>query len=354
MAQEMHKFPSIEQLRHVIENVKHRAQWTGKEDENGDPIYDEEAVLPTLNFIGTVKLHGTNAAIVYTWNHLEVNYDVHAQSRTRIITPTSDNAGFAAFVATRNTEKILSDIMRAVVNEQDLGYTPEAVKVYGEWCGGNIQKGVAINGLDKMFVIFGIKIDKMWVSDSVLHKIVNEDEKIYNILHFPTYEMEVNFNEPKVAADKMGKLVEQVEKECPVGKEFDSIGVGEGIVWRCINKGYEGSKYWFKTKGDEHKSSGSKEKVAIAPEIVAAKEELVGILVTESRLRQGLDHLRENNLKFDRSSTGPYVKWVYEDVIKEELDTIMANGFEPKEISSMISNKARKWFFDKIDVDLGL
>ena len=26
--------------------------------------------------------------------------------------------------------------------------------IYGEWCGGNIQKGVAINGLNKMFVIF--------------------------------------------------------------------------------------------------------------------------------------------------------------------------------------------------------
>ena len=49
--------------------------------------------LPTLTFTGTVKVHGTNAAIVRLKDGT-----IYAQSRSRIITPTSDNAGFAAFV----------------------------------------------------------------------------------------------------------------------------------------------------------------------------------------------------------------------------------------------------------------
>ena len=60
----MIKFPSIEQFRNVIRHVKSKAQFVGK-DENGDPVYDQSIPLPTLQFCGTVKLHGTNAGIVY-------------------------------------------------------------------------------------------------------------------------------------------------------------------------------------------------------------------------------------------------------------------------------------------------
>lgn len=97
MEQKMYKFPEIEQFRNVIQQVNHRTRYVGK-TEDGDPIYDEGPVeMPTLKFRGTVKLHGTNAAIVYTWDMLKFEYVMHAQSRKNIITPMSDNAGFAAF-----------------------------------------------------------------------------------------------------------------------------------------------------------------------------------------------------------------------------------------------------------------
>ena len=32
------------------------------------------------------------------------------------------------------------------------------VTVFGEWCGKGIQKGVAINQLEKMFIIFELKL----------------------------------------------------------------------------------------------------------------------------------------------------------------------------------------------------
>jgi len=347
----MHKFPSIEQFRTVIRQVNHKARYRG-DDEDGNAIFDEtEGILPTLSFRGSVKLHGTNAAIVYTWNPLTFDYEFHAQSRKNVITPVKDNAGFAAFAHTTKTEELLANIMKAVGN---LGYTPELVRVYGEWCGGNIQKGVAINGLDKMFVIFAIKIDKTWLTDEQLGTVKNEEEKIYNILDYPTYRVEIDFNQPHESVNKMVELTEMIEKECPVGKAFGNVGIGEGLVWVCTEEGWTQSRYWFKTKGEKHQSSKTKTLVPVDTEKINNINALVDTFVTESRLNQGLEQLRMENLELSRKNLGTFLKWVYNDIVKEELDTIMDNGFEPKDLSGVISKKARTWFFDMENKVVGL
>ena len=51
------KFPSIEQYRNVVKNVKDRARYAGK-DENGNVIFKNDVVYPTIKFMSTVKLHG--------------------------------------------------------------------------------------------------------------------------------------------------------------------------------------------------------------------------------------------------------------------------------------------------------
>jgi hypothetical protein len=214
----VYKFPSIEQFRHAIKNVTYRARYAG-EDDNGEPIFND-IPLPTLTYRATVKLHGTNAGIVYVFNELTHEYEVQAQSRENIITPLKDNAGFATFTHSVNTEGLLAQVMKQVGN---IGYTPEVVRIYGEWCGGNIQKGVALNGLDKMFVIFAIKIDDEWLSHEVLKGIKSEGEKIYNILDYPVYDFDIDFNNPKEAADRIAEVVDRVEEECPVAKAFGRV-----------------------------------------------------------------------------------------------------------------------------------
>lgn len=348
MERKVHKFGSIEQFRTAIKEVTHKARFRGKE-ENGEPIY-EDCPLPTLSYHGTVKLHGTNAGMVWIWNELTHEYEFQAQSRKHILTPQKDNNGFAAFAHTVDTEAILAQVMK-VFNE---GYTPEIVKVFGEWCGGNIQKGVGLNKLDKMYVIFDVKIDNIRLDNEKLETIKLPDSKVYNILDYPTYDIEIDFNNPKEAAERMAKLVDEVEKECPVAKAFGSEGIGEGIVWRGVTEGYTESRFWFKTKGEEHQSSGTKEKVPVDIERVNSMNEMVDNFVTESRLLQGIDYLKEEGLGLERKNLGPYLKWVYNDILKEELDTIMGNGFEPKEISGTISNKARAWFFEKENEGLEL
>jgi len=351
MEQTMYKFPSIEQFRTVIHQVKHRATYTG-EDENGEPTFDLTKKVPTLEFRGTVKLHGTNAAIVYTWDMLKHDYNMHAQSRKNIITPTKDNAGFAAFAHTSNTEAILNKIEKEMGN--DMGYTPEVIRVYGEWCGGNIQKGVALNGLDKMFVIFAIKIDNLWLDDDKLSRIKLPEDKIYNILDYPTHTIKIDFNNPEQSQNELVELTNVIEAECPVGKSFGNSGVGEGIVWRCITEGWNKSRYWFKVKGEKHQSSKTKTLAPVDIERVNNMKELVSNLVTEGRLEQGLEQLRMENLDLTRKNLGPFLKWIVGDIVKEELDTIMGNGFEPKEIQGEISKVARTWFFEMEMKDVGL
>jgi len=343
MKEKVYKFPSIEHFRSVIREVNHRVRFRGT-TEDGDPIYDEsEGIMPTLTFRGSVKLHGTNASIVRFKNQ-HGNIKTQVQSRTNIITPLKDNAGFATFVTTVDINKLFDSVKR---NSGLSDY--KIIQVYGEWCGGNIQKGVALNELEKMFVIFAIKVDGIWLKDDELRNIKMPEQKVYNILDYPTYEINIDFNNVSESADIITKYVEDIEKECPVGKAFGKSGIGEGLVFVCTTEGWRESRFWFKAKGEKHQSSKTKNKVPIDIERVNNINQLVDGFLTESRLNQGIDVLIENHKEVSRKSTGDYLRWVYEDVVKEELDTITGNGFEPKDISSILSNKARKWFFDKID-----
>jgi hypothetical protein len=100
------------------------------------------------------------------------------------------------------------------------------------------------------------------------------------------------------------------------------------------------------------KGTKTKEKVAVDVERVNSLNELVDTVVTEARLTQGLDYLRQEGLTMERKNIGRFLKWLYDDVIKEELDTIVENGFEPKDISGKISEKGRNWFFAKENENL--
>lgn len=82
----------------------------------------------------TEKLDGTNACVVI----LE-NGSVHAQSRSRIITPEDDNYGFAKWVKSHETK---------LIETLGEGYH------YGEWWGQGIQRGY--NMKRKIFSLFNV------------------------------------------------------------------------------------------------------------------------------------------------------------------------------------------------------
>ncbi len=339
----MIKFPSISQFRNVIRNVQHQASYLGN-DANGEPMYNKHVNLPTLLFYGNVKLHGTNASVV---QKQATDFLVY-QSRERELSSESDNAGFCN--AMLNHEVFLDKLMNLIRYSENIENSTE-VAIYGEWCGGNIQQGVAINGLDKMFVIFAIGIgneeNRYWIrpSSSEFDKILNPNflpKPFYNINMFSSYTVEVDFNHPERAQNMFVELTLEVEEQCPAGKYFGITGIGEGLVWHCAEKDMASSDFVFKTKGEKHSASKVKTIAAVDVEKLAAMNSLVDFILTGNRLEQMVE-----GIEVDTKNIGEFIKKCMNDCVKEESDTITQNGYTTKEFCNAATKKAKLWFINK-------
>ena len=79
------KYPSIEQFRHFLKDANYFR--------NLDNV-DIAKQFEKIKLVGSVKIHGSNSAIVYDW----ATNDIYTQSRNRLLSLEEDNAGFAAYV----------------------------------------------------------------------------------------------------------------------------------------------------------------------------------------------------------------------------------------------------------------
>lgn len=322
-------YPEIGQFRNAIHQVIHKTRQTGV-DANGDPVYDHAKPLPTLTYEGTVKLHGTNAAICLDRTTGELWF----QSRENIITLEKDNAGFV-----RSFEgKDVRGWMDTIVTDA------KVVAVFGEWCGKGVQQNVAISELPKRFVVFGLKCDEVWLPLTA-QTLKSEALGIENINDFYKETVKIDFNFPQLSQNILASLTEKVEAECPFGKAHGVSGVGEGIVWRCTNYVYEDPIFSFKVKGEKHSVTKVKTLAAVDIEKVNSMREFAEKTVTENRCRQGVDKLREAGKKTDRTSLGDFLKWIQGDIEKEESDTAKASDIDLKAASGEITKIARNWFF---------
>ncbi len=344
----MIKFPSIEQFRTIVSNVLRHFNFVGL-DEAGEAIYDQTLPKPTLKFKGTVKLHGTNAAVSFSFGCSKEDSEYWAQSRENIITVENDNAGFAFFVESK--KEVFKEFAKQIDSLNLFDVRDNIVTIYGEWCGGNIQKGVGISNLPKSFFIFGVKVSPKaldaegnakpayWIP---YHYLKSPDDNIYNILDFPTYEIEIDFNMPQLVQNKLSELTLAVEEECPVAKAFGFSGIGEGIVWTTE---LNGTVHRFKVKGEKHSSSKVKTLANVNVEKLESIQAFVDYAVTESRFKQGLENVFPNEEPINVKKMGDLIRWVVTDITKEETDTLVENNLEPKDVNSQISGKVREMFF---------
>lgn len=333
----MRKFNSIESLRHVVKRVRGHAEYNGIE-------------IPTIPYVGTVKLHGTNAGIRIT------NGEIFPQSRERELSIESDNFGFAAFVLAR--KEWLLEFMR--FNELT------DATIYGEWIGKGIQKSVGISELPRHFVIFAVfnhntgryeKLDDLSISITDFDRAdQNLPTDFCMIDEISTYEVEINFNDPQPAADLITQYTLEVERKCPWAARFGIEGTGEGIVWvPAIEEFAQMPELWFKSKGLEHKQNFDKTKnVKVDVEKINEINALVDTIVPQWRLEQGIQWMLENNHIVDIKGIGTYIKWVNQDTVKEEQDTILASGIEWKQIAKVVTYRARKFYMDHLDREGGL
>lgn len=352
------KYPSTNQFSGAVKHVRDHCKY-------------HNLPLPTLKVSGSVKLHGTNAAIGFNEN------DVWFQSRENLITYEKDNAGFATW-GTQNLD-ILKEIYSIIVSENNLEH--DAFYIFGEWFGGNIQQGVALSqlnvkkfGIFKMiFVKFKTKIVKKLIDGVDIEEEVNADEtyeidpcnfhsRINTLLPnvvvidyiVPPVEVTIDFENPHLVQNQLLELVLGVEKECPVGKYFGFSGIGEGLVFSCNEVDWFPR---FKCKGELHSASKVKTVRELTSAEIASKAnsvEFVEYACTENRLKQGIDKLVEMGLTVDIKSMGAYLKWVGQDILKEEMDVLIESKIERGDVMPAIANKARNWFLNYLNSELGL
>jgi hypothetical protein len=342
----MNKFiaaASIGQLRDIVSHINRTTNFIGL-DENGEAIYDPSIKKPCLKFKGTVKLHGTFSSVCY--NSVS---GIWFQSKNNIITPIKDNAGFALFA---NTKKdIFKELISKLANQHDIDLTNNTISLGMEWVGKGIQRGVSISLMDKSAFIFGQakvtpfneELPAYWIGTN---KIDSIDDKIYNIENFKTYSIEVDFNQPLLAQNKIIDMTIEVENECPVAKEFGHLGIGEGIVFTHLNE--DGTRHIFKSKGEKHAGVSKVKTLKKVDDVKINKTIEVAEKVTPNwRLEQMMTETCDliNGGSVDRSKLGNYIRAVISDVMKEDLVVITDAGLEPSDVNKYISKIARDYFF---------
>jgi hypothetical protein len=350
-------YPSTPQFREIVGNVNRHNNFVGL-DENGDAIYDQSKPKPIIKFIGTVKLHGTNASVMYNDES-----GIWVQSRSNIITPEKDNAGFAWFVESK--KKFFQKLFNQIKEKYSINTTLNTIGIYSEWAGANIQKGVGICNIEKSCFIYGIKISPIteieeeqknnsayWVD---YYGFKDKENKIYNMLDFKTYEIDVDFNRPELSQNKIVEMTLEVENECPVAKEFGFLNtIGEGIVFTNIK---DGVRIFFKSKGEAHSATSKVKTLKVVDDEKINKCIEISEKVTPSwRLNQMVDETFDtiNGGQLDVKQMGSFIKAVINDVIKEDSDIISDAGLEIKEIAKYISEISRKFFFQRLNEDIGL
>lgn len=328
----MIQFPSIAQFKDVLQ------------DQRRQNLADR---LETIEFIGTVKLHGTNAAFVSDGK------TSHCQSRNRILTLENDNLGFCKF-ANENANVLELLAKKAFELVEPVHGIDGKIALFGEWCGGNIQKHVGLEQLPRMFVIFDALFvsnserKEHWLTHDVVAKILvepHDDQKIYNIYSFPTFSIAVDFANPGQVQPELNQKTLDVEKECPVTAAFGyKDQVGEGIVWRQKVYG-DREPLRFKTKGDKHSGRGvNKNPVLIVPAKLTSISDFCKHCLHDARLNQGLEYLTEQGLDHSMQHLGAFLSWINRDIVKEESNTLQANNLEWKDVAKVIGEKAKKWY----------
>jgi len=341
------KWPEIEGLHHIRKGMKVR--------QKNDP----EFTPPIVTYYAKVKLHGTNAGI-----QVLKDGTVRAQGRNHVLTLKDDNLGFASWV----TEN--QDYFKALAGPQDM-------VIYGEWCGRGIQKGVAIAQIDrKVLAVFAIQFglgrasrSRLLVDSSCIRRLLPEHPDLFVLPWHDTTGKVLNWNDKgalEVRAAEISMEVLKVEEADPwVSEVFGVDGTGEGLVLYPVSIFRDDdyvsqdladhigplidrdrfSELIFKAKGDKHKVVKQKRPAQVDPEVAKNAADFVELFLTDARLDQGVTEACGG--EFDPKRTGDFLKWIGQDVKKESAVELEAAGLEWKQVSKLVTDRARQWYTRK-------
>jgi len=348
-------YPKIESFKNFYKGFKQRRTFVGLEPDGKTPIF-EAAILPKIQLRGSVKLHGTNAAVAFQG----AEYWTQKRTQASRAGTIDGHFGFHAFV-NQNVDdiRLLVHHVRNVyqVDENDI------ITVYGEWCGPGVQKKVAISQLPtKMFFVFGIKITTpdpegkkdvaVWLDPAKWDNVEFDNGRIWNIYQFQTWDYVLDMNDPSAARDYFADVVAEVEEQCPVAKFFNIEGIGEGVLWNSYDD--TGARVAsVKTKGDKHKVAKgegrkTREIIEISPEKLTNIINFVETVEVNERVHQAIHVLYENVVP-GKEKTGEILKWVCQDIYVEESASLIELNLDWDDVKSRVSTKTREQFFKIIE-----
>ena len=348
------KFSEIKQFRNVVQDLKHQVQFIEYNEEQQKPIYDWTIKMPKIKVIGSEKIHGTNLGIGFN-----MQFGFWVQSKKDTINQNKDNAA-AAFHAEQNKE-IWIDIIQLLANEYNINLHQYKIVVFAEWCGDGIQDKTAVQGLDKRAIIFQHfcavdkenSEDKRWFETKINNKwIDNKTYNIFNIMNFPIYQMEIDFENPQLYQNKMIEIVEKIEENSPVGQQFGiQNNIAEGVVWTFM---YDGNLYRWKVKGEKHSKSKIKKLQKVDNKKIQKIIDIANQVTPAWRLEQFFTEVNDilNNGIPNIKNLGEFIKEINKDIIKEESDVIAEAKLEPKDVFKYTGKICADWYKDYLDKTL--
>lgn len=324
------RWPSIELFHAVVRTARELKQ--------------AGLLTATPTYRAKVKLDGTNAAI-HTLGDSAV-----AQSRTRLLTVDDDNYGFARWLDTNGgwARSLHEHLGRAVI--------------YGEWAGEGIQQRTAVSKVQrKIFAVFAIQFGdpasdtpRVLADPTAIAALVPAHPDVF-VLPYLGQPITMDFADPASlaeAADTINALVAAVEARDPwVAEQFGIDGVGEGVVMYPVDgltadisgrvDREQLATLLFKAKGEKHRVTRSKVAAQVDPQVAKSVAEFVHLMVTEPRLRQGLDEALGGAA--DPRRLGEFLRWVNHDVRKESVSELEAAELTWKQVAKAVTAEAKRW-----------
>lgn len=273
--------------------------------------------LPSVDYVGKVKLDGTNSSI-----HIDADGKAIIQSRTRIITDQSkltDNFDFAKFVNETFDFSTLN--------------IPRNMVVFGEWVGQGITgSGDACSQLEKRhWFIFGI-----FYNGRIVHDYDEITELIEPLLgdrvHVLGYDVKFTLEVGNPASIEnvrslLDDRVDQIAERDPImWNMFGISGTGEGLVLFPTEHTEDKdlfNRLLFKHKADHHLERRPRKTAVSAKK--PSSVDLGQMFVTDARCMKIMFKL-DGGLGVDHITRDMFVDAVVDDIKSEESLEIDANG----------------------------
>lgn len=353
------EFCPYPKITNKLRDVRYALQKHGLIIENETPAArssEETEYTPSkLPITGTVKLHGTHADIRITPKTNKITY----QSRNRVSTPDFDSYGFATAMSAHEP---------AISRLKDRYYTQFAelnpdveiedddkpLILAGEYIGQKIQNNVAINNLTPRFVIVSCSINGSWLPDTDYADLCDEEAGVWNISRAGFFHGILDVNDSEASLRELMVVTNAVERKCPFAGSFGIDGPGEGVVWK-FDRFPNLPETWFKVKADSMLPTTKAPQDPVQAALLLKEKGEAGALaaraVTEVRLQQGVEYLREMDVPLEKKSVGRFVEWIWKDAMAEERAEIEEGGMDGKRLRSAIMGIAKPWFFNRVETE---